>query len=158
MIVFILRHADRDSGANDLNKKGVERSKLLARMLAETGVSVAYRSDAKRTGQTLEPLAQQLGDRLTIKTVPIESEGANEETHVGEIVQSVKAWPSGAVVVVVSHSNTVGLIAKGLGGESESITINEKEFDHLVVLFRPSNSPVNMLKMRYGAKTPSEGE
>ena len=137
MIVFILRHADRDSGANDLNKKGVERSKLLARMLAETGVSVAYRSDAKRTGQTLEPVAQQLGDRLTIKTVPIESEGANEETHVGEIVQSVKAWPSGAVVVVVSHSNTVGLIAKGLGGESESITINEKEFDHLALLIHP---------------------
>jgi phosphohistidine phosphatase SixA len=84
MIVFILRHADRDSGANDLNEKGVERSKLLARMLAETGVSVAYRSDAKRTGQTLEPLTQQLGDRLTIKTVPIESEGANEgERHGG---------------------------------------------------------------------------
>jgi hypothetical protein len=73
-----------------------------------------------------------------------------------EIVQSVKAWPSGTVVVVVSHSNTVGRISKGLSGES--ITIGEKEFDRLVVLFRPSNGPVNTLKMHYGAKTPSEDE
>jgi phosphohistidine phosphatase SixA len=60
MIIFALRHADR-TAADDLSPAGRERAELLARMLAETGVSIAYRSDAVRAARTLEPLEQKLG-------------------------------------------------------------------------------------------------
>src|SRR4051812_29079897 len=107
MIVFILRHADRKpEPADGLTPAGVERAKLLARMLAESGVSIAYRSEAVRARQTLEPLAQKLGNALTIKQVDVAGPGG-ASAHIQTIVQAVKSQPSGTVAVVVSHSDTV---------------------------------------------------
>src|SRR5881275_2273062 len=60
MIIFALRHADR-TAADDLSPAGRERAELLARMLAETGVSIAYRSDAVRAARTLERLERAGG-------------------------------------------------------------------------------------------------
>ena len=68
MIVFALRHADRTAG-DDLSPAGRKRATLLARMLAESGVSIAYRSDAVRAARTLEPLKQTLGAALTVEEV-----------------------------------------------------------------------------------------
>src|ERR1051325_1520000 len=110
MIVFVLRHADRKPDpADGLTPAGIERAKLLARMLAETGVSIAYCSEAARAHQTLEPLAQLLGNALTIKEIKIGGPGG-ADAHEQKIVQAIKSQPAGTVIIVVSHSNTVGPI------------------------------------------------
>src|SRR5262245_49408092 len=113
MIVFALRHADRTDD-DDLSPAGRERAKLLARMLADSGVRIAYRSDAVRAARTLEPLEQRLGAQLSVEEVGFpEPDGI--AFHIATIVEKIKSLPPDAVVVVVSHSNTVGPILKGLG-------------------------------------------
>jgi len=151
MIVFVLRHADRKPDpADDLTPAGVKRAELLARMLAETGVSVAYCSEAARAHQTLEPLRERLGNNLTIKEISITELGA--DGHVQKIVQSVKSQPPSTTIVVVSHSNTVGPIVKGLGGGTID-PIGDSEFDKLFIAFiRPTGS-ADLLRGRYGAAT-----
>lgn len=151
MIVFALRHADRTS-ADDLSPAGQERAKLLARMLADSGVHVVFRSDATRAARTVEPLKLRLGDALTVKAVGF-PEPNGIAHHVATIVQAVQSLPADAVVAVVSHSNTVGPILLGLGsGPIDPIADNE--FDKLFVLFRGANPPPTLLMLRYGAATP----
>jgi len=148
MIVFVLRHADR-TAADDLSAAGLRRAELLARMLGETGVSIAYRSDARRAVRTLEPLEQMLGAALAVVEVGFPDQDG-VEFHITKIVDGIKALPSDTVIAVVSHSNTVGPILERLGtgpvGE-----IGPTEFDKLFVLFVGVQGPPTLLMLRYGA-------
>src|SRR3954468_7627448 len=120
MIIFVLRHADRSPTLSDgLSPAGVARARFLAHMLSESGVSMAYCSDALRTQETLVPLKEALGNALTIKKVSAAGPGGLE-AHIEAIVAALKELPDSAIAVVVSHSNTVGLIIEGLGGSSIS--------------------------------------
>jgi len=150
MIIFALRHADR-TAADDLSPAGRERAELLARMLAETGVSIAYRSDAVRAARTLEPLEQKLGAALTVEEVGFPGQNGRE-FHIRKIVDSIKALPSDKIVAVVSHSNTVGPILQRLGSGPVP-EIKDTEFDKLFVLFRGNVDPTTLLKLRYGPAT-----
>jgi broad specificity phosphatase PhoE len=158
MIVFLLRHADKlrePPEVDDLTPAGVERAKLLARMLAESGIRFAFRSDAVRAARTLVPLKEKLGNDLRIQEIPIESPfgPAQVAKHVNQVVAGINALPSDAVAAVVSHSNTVPRIIKDLGGGIMS-DIDDDEFDKLFVLFTgPTNKP--LLRLRYGAATPA---
>ena len=67
-VIFLLRHADRSQFADSLSAAGVKRSDSLARMLAKSGVSVAFCSDAARTRETLIPLKRTHGDALAIRS------------------------------------------------------------------------------------------
>jgi phosphohistidine phosphatase SixA len=143
VIVFVLRHADRQPAPNDdLSPAGRERAELLARMLVESGISAAYHSGAVRARRTLEPLKQKLGEALTV-----------EEIGLGDVqgtVAAVKSRPTGEIVAVVGHSDTVGPIIEGLGGEPVG-PIGPNEFDKLFVLFIDPPRKVTLLKLRYGA-------
>ncbi len=150
MIVVVLRHADRTPDpVDDLTAAGQERAKLLARMLSESGVSVAFRSDAVRTLKTLEPLQQRLGNALTIKKIGAQ-QGVDE--HVRATVQAVKSLPAQTVAVVVGHSDTAVGIVEGLGGGNVG-TIGANEFDKLFVLIIDQAGAATLLKLRYGAAT-----
>ena len=151
MIVFALRHADRTATGDDLSPAGHKRALLLARMLAESGVSVVFRSDAVRAARTVEPLKQKLGNALIVQEVGFE--GPNGvASHIAKVVDFVKAQPAAAVVAVVSHSNTVGPILQGLGAGPVA-PIGDNEFDKLFVLFRAPNGPASLTMLRYGAAT-----
>jgi len=116
-------------------------------MLSESGVSIAYCSDALRTQETLVPLKEILGDALTIRVVSAAGPGGLE-AHVEAIIAGLKELPNSAVAVVVSHSNTVGPIIEGLGGNGIP-PVAENEFDKLFVLFGPANSLKTLLHLRY---------
>lgn len=145
MIVFVLRHADRTPSPNDdLTSAGQERAALLARMLADSGVSFAYHSGAERARLTLEPLKQTL-----VAAVTIEEIGSGD---VPATVAAVRSRPAGAVVVVVGHSDTVGPIIEGLGGGAVG-PMASHEFDKLFVLFIDRAGDATLLRLRYGAST-----
>jgi phosphohistidine phosphatase SixA len=154
MIVFVLRHADKrpEPNADDLTELGVKRAKLLGRMLAESGVSVAFCSTVRRAQRTLEPLKSILGDGLAITSVAID--GPNQpQKHIDTIVEGVKQLAPDKVVVVVTHSNTVSPIIQGLGGEAVG-DIDERVFDQLFVLSRAPAAKPRLLRLRYGEPTP----
>jgi phosphohistidine phosphatase SixA len=153
MIVFALRHADRTTTGDDLSPAGHKRAQLLARMLAESGLSVVVHSDAVRAVRTVEPLKQKLGNALTVKEVGFgDPNNPDPDFHIAKVVDFVKAQPAAAVVAVVSHSNTVGPILQGLGGPNPPI--GDNEFDKLFVLFRSPTGPAGVTMLRYGAPTP----
>jgi phosphohistidine phosphatase SixA len=145
MIVFVLRHADRQPDpVDDLTPAGKARAALLARMLGESGVTVAYHSGAVRARRTLEPLARRLGAGLTVEEI---AAGDVQET-----VTAVRSQPAGTVVAVVGHSNTVDMIIEALGGGIID-PIGAAVFDRLFVLFIDPAGTVTLLKLRYGAAT-----
>ena len=151
MIIFILRHADRLQ-EDDLSAKGRDRARLLARMLRGSGVSIAYRSDTARARQTLEPLKEMLDGKLQVETIGITAP-ATPDGHVKQIIDAIKALPPDKVAVVVSHSDTVGTIAEGLGGRSGA-PIGDNEFDRLFILARPKTGPTDCVQVRFGEPTP----
>jgi phosphohistidine phosphatase SixA len=147
MIVFALRHADR-TPAGDLSPAGIERAKLLARMLGESGIRIAYCSTEIRTQRTMDPLKALLGSKLEIVVVSGD-DGDGNNGHVPQIVAKVKALPDDAVAAVVGHSNTVGPVVKGLTGVTIA-KIEEHEFDKLFVLSIPGTGTATVAPMRYG--------
>jgi phosphohistidine phosphatase SixA len=156
MIVFVLRHADKrrqPPGVDDLSDAGVKRAVLLGRMLAESGVSVAFCSTAVRARRTLEPLKSTLGDGLEI--VPVAVDGPNQpQQHIDTIVDAVKLLAADKVVVVVTHSNTVSPIIEALGGEAVG-DLHDRVFDRLFVLARKPAAEPTLLPLRYGEPTPA---
>lgn len=151
MMVLLLRHADRlPDPADALNPKGIARAQLLARMLQDSGVTHAYCSNFARTAQTLKPLKDKLGGALAITPFAITGPDG-ENHHIKGIVSAVKALPSRAVAVVVSHNTTVGPIIDGLGGGPID-AITHGEFDKLFVL-SATPAGTSLLKFRYGEPT-----
>jgi broad specificity phosphatase PhoE len=151
MMVFALRHADRVSENIDaLSDKGKVRAKLLARMLAQSGIKNAYCSDAKRTQDTVAPLKELLGAVLKVDVVPVGANGVN--AHVQAIVTALKALPADSTAAVIGHSNTIDLIIKALTNKAIA-PIGPNEFDKLFVLSIPAGSP-SLSLLRYGAPTP----
>ena len=155
MIVFLLRHADKLASGDGLTPAGVERAKLLARMLTESGIRFAFRSDAVRAALTLAPLKERLGSQLTIREIPIKQPFGDPEVaeHVNRMVAEVEELPPHSVVAVVGHTNTVPGIIKGLE-RGTVVDIGDREFDKLFVLFS-SPSGKTLLRLRYGAVTPA---
>ena len=152
MIVFVLRHADR-TVVDDLSLAGRERANLLARMLAESSVSVAIRSHFIRATKTLHPLEAKLAGALQVQEVRFEdADDAND--YAAKVATAVKILPADTVVVVVGHSDTVGPTIEKLGGTPIG-PIEAGEFDKLFVLFVAPNRPATLLKLRYGAPTPA---
>jgi phosphohistidine phosphatase SixA len=147
MIVFALRHANRTPDPeDDLTPAGIARAKLLARMLAGSGIRTAFCSDALRTQKTIAPLKNLLGDRLEVVVV------GGGAAHVQQTVDRVKALQDDAVAAVIGHSNTIGPILGGLSGPTID-PIGGHEFDKLFVLFRPSAGASAVALMRYGDPT-----
>jgi phosphohistidine phosphatase SixA len=152
MIVFALRHADRKPDPeDDLTPAGIDRAKLLARMLAESGIQKAYCSDAVRTQLTIQPLMKLLGSNLDVVIVDTKGVGGIEG-HVKHIVDKVNALPGDAVAAVVGHSNTIGSIIKILTGQSID-PIADHEFDKLFLLSIPATGASTIALMRYGQAT-----
>jgi len=151
MMIFALRHADRVSESIDaLSDIGKVRADLLARVLAQSGITNAYCSDAKRTRDTIAPLEALLGAQMKVHEVPLGSSSTNG--HVQAIVTALNASPAGSTAAVIGHSDTIGLIIKALTNKAIA-PIGPKEFDKLFVLSIPAGSP-SLTLLKYGAPTP----
>lgn len=142
MIVFALRHADRKPDPqDDLTADGEARARLLAQLLGQSGVSIAFVSTANRAKKTVQPLKDALGARLTIKTA----------TDTQEIVDGVNGLADDAVAVIVGHSDTVPESIKTLTGKDVSIEANQ--FDRLFIMVIGDGAATVALA-RYGKPTP----
>jgi broad specificity phosphatase PhoE len=140
--LFIVRHAEKGSLATDppLTGVGRERARDLARMLKDSGVTVIYATQFRRTQETAEPLAKEL-DKSPIVT---------DATKPAELAVELKALEPGTKALVVSHSNIVPILIQKLTGDSVG-EITELEYDRLyVVSLTPSGGTVVFL--HYGER------
>jgi broad specificity phosphatase PhoE len=72
--IFVVRHSDPPPmlrvdeilDETPLSESGQERAKVLAARLKDAGISAIYATEAKRTVQTAEPLAQALGIQIEV--------------------------------------------------------------------------------------------
>lgn len=64
--VILLRHADREPFATDLNEKGVARAKALPAAVADLEIDVIYSPDKKRNLDTVKPLIVERGIELRV--------------------------------------------------------------------------------------------
>jgi broad specificity phosphatase PhoE len=144
--VFVVRHSDPppmlrvDEILNEtpLSESGQERAKMLAARLKDAGISAIYASEAKRTVQTAEPLAQALGLQI--------------EVHLGDDVDGlIKALrsdhPEGRVLVV-GHWGTIPSILKALG-DPEEVTIERSEYDNLFLVIPKEDQAPTVLHLHY---------
>lgn len=152
MIVFLLRHAERlPDPADDLAPDGVERAKLLARMLANSGIHTAFCSNKIRTQRTIEPLRKLPGAK--IKRIDVAIDPNHIPDYVQKIVTKVKALPENAIAVIVSHDAAIRPIVEGLTGRTVE-DVAGTQFDKLFVLEVHKTGAGNVALIRYGKATP----
>jgi broad specificity phosphatase PhoE len=136
MFVVLLRHAEREAGGTNpsLTAAGRARAKLLASMLAETGIDAIFTSEFKRTKETAAPIAERLG----LSPLELDDDMAAAE-------QQLRS--AGQCVLVVGHTDTVPDLISALGGPP--VEIPDNAFNRLFVL-HVRNDSGNLLSMTYG--------
>ena len=133
--VVLIRHADVPAGAGSdpvLSANGVARAQELRHVLGNTGVSAIFTTRFRRTQQTAEPLAADLGIAPTVID------------DVDALVAAIKALPAGSIALVVGHTNTIPDVITGLGGPPIG-AIGATEFDNLF-----AQAGGSLVHLRYG--------
>jgi broad specificity phosphatase PhoE len=141
--VYLVRHANIPQGEDDpsLTGAGKDRSQALSRLLKNADIKAIYTSEARRTRQTAQPLADALGVRPTV--VPNGDPAAT--------VAKIQADHADDVVLVVGHSNTVPDMI-GRWAQGASPTINSDEFDKIFVVIPEGSGRASLAQFRYGTK------
>jgi len=142
--VLLVRHADRQGSADALTPAGTARAQELARVLAKSGISAIYTSEAIRTQQTAAPTASLLG------ITPVAVTAAD----VAGLVSTIRGNNFGQRVLVVGHSNTVPQVIAEFGGPA--VTMGDNEYDNLYVLTlcRCRWQRIGLANLQYGAVSP----
>lgn len=143
--IFVLRHAERveyESPDGVLSGAGEERARILARVLADAGVTAIYTSERKRTLQTAEPLAQAL------HITPTAIGGATSTDQIDATLKLVRARHQNGVVAIVGHSDSVALLLKALGHTGE-VKIGPREHDDLFVVVPNATGQPTVLRLNY---------
>ena len=141
--VIFTRHAEKAaSPAKDppLTAAGEQRAKVLASMLADSGVDQIFVTELQRTQQTAAPLAARVHVKPTI--IPADDTDA--------LVKAIRERKSG-VVVVVGHSNKLPEVIAALGGPP--VKIPETAYDNLFVLTVGATQS-SLLRLHYGSSAP----
>jgi broad specificity phosphatase PhoE len=146
-LVVLVRHAEKATNPKDdppLTKAGKERAQALVDALKDAKVTAIVTSDAQRTRETAQPLAETLG--LKPRVVGLGSAGA--KAHAEAVAAELRRL-AGGVVVVVDHSDAIPFIIAALGGPRIH-EIASKEYADFFLL-TPGPSGARLVRARYGA-------
>jgi phosphohistidine phosphatase SixA len=148
-LVLLVRHAEKAATPADdppLTADGLARATALVdvvKLFTATGGKVValYASEARRTKETLQPLATDLG--VPVSLIPA-ADGK-------ELVKRLLSQ-AGGIAVVAGHSNTLPEIIRALGGKPD-IVIGQDEFNRIFALRFPASGPVQLVVLTYGKST-----
>ena len=145
--IIIVRHSDPppmlrlDEIRDDtpLSELGQQRAMMLAGRLKDSGISAIYVSEALRTAQTAQPLAQSLG--------------LQSQVHLGDdvdgLVKRIRSEHQGKRVLVVGHWSTIPAILKALG-HPKDVAIERSAYDNLfIVVPRGEQVPPTVVHLHY---------
>jgi phosphohistidine phosphatase SixA len=137
--VVLVRHAERVEEAQDpeLSAAGRARAERLAAMLQQADIAAIYVSEARRTKETAAPLATATG--IKPREVPADKHK--------RLVRRLKWRHRSDVVLVVGHSNTVPVIAGGLGAPLGMV--EAEDYSGLWIISYSRLRGTRMLNLRY---------
>ena len=150
--VIIVRHAERaDTDPRDppLDSIGRVRADALAEAIGGAGVQAIYVTQYRRTLETAEPLARALG--LTPQVI---AAGNPVKAHAVAVARTLLEKHRGQTVLVVGHSNTVGLIARALGAPARE-DLENHEYEHLYIVTSDGQAPAKFISVRFGPPNPA---
>ncbi len=141
--IILVRHAEKnavptDAEGPDLCPQGRARARALVSVLADASIDTILVTDRRRTQQTAEPVATELG--LTPRSIAANT--APEEV-------ARLALEGGQCVLIVGHSNTIPAIIEALG-VPKGISIEENEYDNLYVVTARPGHMASLVRGRYG--------
>ncbi|MCC6423183.1 MAG: histidine phosphatase family protein [Phycisphaerales bacterium] len=138
--IYLVRHAEKENdGADpDLSAQGQARAKALSTRLKDAGIQRIFATNARRTQQTVAPLAKWL--KLKVQVVSADD--------IDAMVSRISDC-TGENILVAAHSNTIGPIIEGLGGDTID-PIDESEFDNLYIVTITPTGDVIIKHEHYG--------
>ena len=143
-VIFVVRHAERADGgarsmmANDppLSAAGEQRAARLASLLASAGIRHIFASEYRRTRQTADPLAKQLGVTAAVRP------SRDQDSLVADVRRA------DGNVLIVGHSNTMPDLLRKLG-VTDAVTIEDSDYDNLFVVFRDKAGQATLVRLKY---------
>lgn len=138
--IFLVRHAEKESdGTTDpmLTLEGQKRAELLAKMLADVGVSKIYSSNYNRTKSTAEPLSKLLGVEIVIYDPKKQAELLKT---IGESTDSA--------ILIVGHSNSIPQLCNLFLAKEAYQALDESQYDHIFVINK-SGSTMSSYLLKY---------
>jgi phosphohistidine phosphatase SixA len=145
--VLIVRHAEKqDPNSNAQNEPlsavGTMRAQRLRDTLLRAGISAVYATAARRTQDTVAPLAATF--RLQTQTY----------SSAPTLASNVLAQHRGDVVLVAAHSDTVDDVANAFGAQLPTQPL--ADYDNLYVV-SVAGAMTNVVNLQYGAdSTPDD--
>jgi broad specificity phosphatase PhoE len=147
-IVVVVRHAEKatdDPKDPSLSDIGQARAAALAKALADYPITSAIVSEFKRAQQTAHPTLRE--HKITATTVPVNKDTAGDYGQ--RLAERVKREPQGAVILLVSHSNTVPTFISALTGIQIPPIVESSEFDRLYVITLPTQGKPRVISAKY---------
>ncbi len=142
-----MRHAEKAPAPADdpaLSEEGQARARAIRDLLAAERVDAVVVTQFRRSRETAAPLATARG--ITPEVVPA---GRDVPAHARQVADHVMERHAGRTVLVVGHSNTIQAIAAALGGGTAA-SIDESEYDRVIVVVRPAAGDARRLELRVG--------
>jgi hypothetical protein len=137
--VILLRHAERDFAADELNAEGRERAQALVAAVGGMGVTAIYSPDLKRNLDTVRPLAAKLGIEITVK------QGLSVFTAKDVVEEMLSKHGGGIVVYVGNVSGNLQMVYRFLGGTDTG----PEEYGDLFVVTVPDQGRATVDKRRF---------
>ena len=146
--VFIVRHAEKQTEANEkevpLSEAGRARAKRIAEMLRDAGIVAIYSTDTVRTLSTAvrSPRSRRCSRSSYSTATP------DGTVDLKPLAKKILEDQGSRNVLVVGHSNTIAPLIEALGCK-ETVTVGGAEYDGLwiVVPAQAGGSPA-LLRLR----------
>jgi len=138
--IALVRHAEKKNESDDpgLTREGRSRAERLAHYLRRARIDALFASDLKRTIETVEPLAQQKGLKIT------------SVKEVKDLVQALRSLPQGSFAVVAHHSYTLKEIMEGLGvSKKDEEVLDVDVYDNLFLILYHPDLETKVLNLTY---------
>jgi broad specificity phosphatase PhoE len=148
-LIILVRHAEKACTPEDdppLSQAGKKRAEDLAAALGGAKVRRVITTDFRRTSETAAPLAQALA--LHPVVIKFKDGPVDVGTHIGKVVDAIRASNDGTVLVV-GHTITIPDIIDRLGGPKPG-KILESEYSNLFVLVG-EDPGTRLVRSHYGA-------
>ena len=137
--VILIRHAERDNFFT-LTARGRQRAQALISAAGDMGITAIYSPDIERDLDTIKPLANHLGLKITLTprlSKPI----------IDQLVNQILTEHTGEVVLLVGNgSGNLRALHHRLGGSGEG----PYPYGQLFIYTIPHQGPGIVVKSRYG--------
>jgi broad specificity phosphatase PhoE len=139
--IFLIRHAEQVHDVEDppLTEAGFDRAKTWATIFRDAGIKMIYTSKKRRTQQTGEIIAQELG-------IPLQKVSRRD---IHGLVNQVRKEHVDDLVLIVTHSKTLPKLLEAFAPFGEYPTIKRDDYDNLFIVVPKGKAEPRVMRLRY---------